>query len=258
MNKTEALKRLKAYGTAQNRKVYGRHGFTGEMFGVSYANLAILQKEIKQDQKLADQLWAHGNLDGMVLATKIADPSAFNAAKLDQWVKNVRDRGTAGSFSNVVGASPAGKGRVMKWIKSKDEWIASCGWYSLCDLTRLDGVLSQADCEKLITHIEKNIHKASNWVRYAMNSALISLGIVSKQLEKKAVAAAKRIGKVEVDHGQTNCKTPDAATYIPKAADHARKKAAKQAAKKKGVKKAAKKKVAKKAAKTVRKKVARA
>ncbi len=239
MNKTEALKRLKAYGTAQNLKIYARHGFTGKMFGVSYANLAILQKEIKQDQKLADQLWATGNLDAMVLATKIADPSSFNGAKLDQWIKGVRDRGTAGAFSNVVGASPVGKSRVMKWIKSKEEWTAICGWYSVCDLSRLDDVLSQSECEKLIAHIEKNIHKASNWVRYAMNNALISLGIVSPGMEKKAVAAAKRIGKVEVDHGQTSCKTPDAVTYIPKAADHARKKAAKAAAKKKVRKKVA-------------------
>jgi len=31
------------------------------------------------------------------------------------------------------------------------------------------------------------------------------------------LAAAKRIGKVEVDHGETSCKTPDASTYIRKA-----------------------------------------
>jgi len=30
-------------------------------------------------------------------------------------------------------------------------------------------------------------------------------------------AAARRIGKVEVDHGDTSCKTPDAEPYILKA-----------------------------------------
>jgi hypothetical protein len=33
------MKELKASGTAQNRKVYRRHGVVGEMFGVSYAAL---------------------------------------------------------------------------------------------------------------------------------------------------------------------------------------------------------------------------
>ena len=30
------------------------------------------------------------------------------------------------------------------------------------------------------------------------------------------IAAAQRIGKVEVDHGDTDCKTPDAVSYIKK------------------------------------------
>ena len=47
----------------------------------------------------------------------------------------------------------------------------------------------------------------------------------SAAMEKKAIAAAKRIGRVEVDHGETGCKTPDAAAYIKKTAAHHRKKA---------------------------------
>jgi len=49
-----------------------------------------------------------------------------------------------------------------------------------------------------------------------MNNALIGIGVFKPALCKKAVAAA-RIGKVEVDHGETNCKTPDAIPYIGKA-----------------------------------------
>jgi hypothetical protein len=51
-----------------------------------------------------------------------------------------------------------------------------------------------------------------------MNSALIGIGINKPALRKKAIEAARRIGKVEVDHGETNCKTPDAVPYIEKAA----------------------------------------
>ena len=55
-----------------------------------------------------------------------------------------------------------------------------------------------------------------------MNQALISIGLRSPSLRKAAVAAAGRIGKVEVDHGETSCQTPDAAAYIAKAAAHPR------------------------------------
>ena len=51
-----------------------------------------------------------------------------------------------------------------------------------------------------------------------MNGALISIGVFKPGLRKKAIAAANRIGKVDVDHGETSCKTPDAIPYIEKAA----------------------------------------
>jgi hypothetical protein len=57
-----------------------------------------------------------------------------------------------------------------------------------------------------------------------MNSALISIGIRNDRMEKLAIAAAKRIGPVEVDHGETDCKTPDAEDYIKKARARTKKK----------------------------------
>ena len=54
-----------------------------------------------------------------------------------------------------------------------------------------------------------------------MNLAVIAIGCRSPGLRKAALAAAKRIGKVEVDHGDTACKTPDAAEYIQRSWAHA-------------------------------------
>jgi len=50
-----------------------------------------------------------------------------------------------------------------------------------------------------------------------MNGAVISIGVCKPALHEKAIAAATRIGKVMVDHGETGCTTPDAAAYIDKA-----------------------------------------
>ena len=47
-------------------------------------------------------------------------------------------------------------------------------------------------------------------------------------MEKEALAAAKRIGKVEINHGDTACKTPDAAAYIKKTVAYNKKKAKKR------------------------------
>jgi hypothetical protein len=76
--------------------------------------------------------------------------------------------------------------------------------------------LSDETFEKYLATIESRIHKSKNRQRDAMNSAMIAIGIRNAVLEKKALAAAKRIGKVEVDHGETGCQTPDAVEYIEK------------------------------------------
>ena len=52
-----------------------------------------------------------------------------------------------------------------------------------------------------------------------MNNALIAIGCVPR-FTARATAVAKRIGAVEVDHGETGCKTPDAASYIKKVLAH--------------------------------------
>jgi len=44
MKITQVMRELKAMGTAQNRKIYGRHGVETEMYGVSFANLGQLRK----------------------------------------------------------------------------------------------------------------------------------------------------------------------------------------------------------------------
>ena len=50
-----------------------------------------------------------------------------------------------------------------------------------------------------------------------MNNALIALGSIP-ELREEALEAAAAVGRVEVDHGETGCKTPDAAAYIKKMA----------------------------------------
>ena len=57
-----------------------------------------------------------------------------------------------------------------------------------------------------------------------MNGALIAIGIRNPVLQAKALAVAAQIGKVDVDHGQTSCKTPDAGAYILKTVQHREKK----------------------------------
>ena len=68
-----------------------------------------------------------------------------------------------------------------------------------------------------IRETESGIHAAANRVRYSRNNALIATGAHRPALTEHALAAAAAIGPVEVDPGETGCKTPDAGALYRKA-----------------------------------------
>ncbi len=213
----EAMKTLESAGTAQNRKVYARHGVNGAMFGVSYATQRDLAKKIKVDHALATRLWETGNHDARVLATMIADPAAAGRKQLDDWAKELDDYVLTDGVSAMAARAPDALGVAKRWIASNNEWISSAGWSIVASLAVKDDAAGDDVFESWLPVIKSGIHGAPNRTRHAMNNALIAIGIRSATLEKKAVAAATAIGRVEVDHGETGCKTPDAVSYIRKA-----------------------------------------
>lgn len=216
----QTLKKLAALGTAQNRKVYARHGVTGAMFGVSYANLGRLAKGLLGQHELALELWASANHDARVLATMIADPSRMGARELERWVRSLDNYGLTDAFAKLAARSPAGQKAALKWLAASGEWVSTAGWSTLCWSLNEGAPFEESALRGHLRTIEKRIHSAKNRTRYAMNSALIGIGVGSPSLRTEVLATAARIGRVEVDHGQTGCQTPDAAQYIRKVLDH--------------------------------------
>jgi len=240
MNTNEVMTRLESLGTAQTRKTYGRHGIIGPMYGVKYGDLYKLVKEVKGDHDLGLDLWQTGNMDARVLATLIVDPSRMTMKTLSTWLKDVDHHGLSSILSNVAQRSPKADKLMHKWMASRKELVATTGWLMLCGIARENsGLLTDVEYAEFLTTIEKDIHQAQNRVKHAMNLALISVGAYID--EKGAVTIAKRIGPVDVDHGDTSCKTQLAAPYIQKAAAHHRAKLAKKAAKRTTKKRSSKK-----------------
>lgn len=232
MNAADVLGQLKSLGSEQCRRTYVRHGVKGPAFGVRYGDLGKLKRQIKTDHALAKALWASGYHDAQVLATMIADPAQMSEAELDSWSRNLENYVLTDAFSGVAAHAPSARKKAEQWIKSKGEWISTAGWNVIAKLAGVDGAFGDDELLGLLDSIEQSIHSAPNRTRYAMNNALIAIGSRGGTLQRKAIAAARRIGKVLVDHGDTGCHTPDAATYIQKvvAFNEAKRKSARTAA----------------------------
>ncbi|MEA2599279.1 MAG: hypothetical protein QOF89_271 [Acidobacteriota bacterium] len=217
MDLQQTLATLKSLGKEQTRKTYRRHGAGEDVYGVNTPDLKSLQKKIKVDQALAGELWRSGNHEARILATMIADPQKLDGATLDAWAAGLDNYPETGYLAGLVARSPAAREVMARWIDSDGEWIASAGWAVLSHLVA-SGEISDAEAEAFLERIERDLHGSKNRVRHQMNGALIAIGGYRPALQAKALAAGGRIGKVEVDHGDTDCKTPDAAGYIKKMA----------------------------------------
>lgn len=218
MTLKQTLTALKKLGTDQNRKVYARHGAGAEMFGVSFADLKTLKKQIGIDHQLAEQLWQTGNVDAMSLATMIADPHAFTAKSADAWLAAIDYSLLASLFGGVIAESPLATAKTKKWTKSPREHTRETGYSVFAAmLVKSPEAVDDETASSYLGTIEQQIHDSPNRARHAMNMALIAVGIYKPSLRSAALEAARRIGKVDVDHGETSCKTPDAIAYINKA-----------------------------------------
>ncbi len=219
------MRELEKNGSEKTRKTYARHGASEPMFGVSFAILKALTKRIDVDHELALALWDTGNFDARNLAVKIVDPSKMTSADLDRWAREACiSRMTGGYVGMLAAEGPHGLKKAAEWLTSKNGAQRSAGWSLIGQLAYRDETAPDAFFEKQLATIERTIRAAPSAEREVMNMAVIAIGCRSAGLRKAATAAARRIGKVEVDHGDTACKTADAVEFIDKAWAHAKSK----------------------------------
>ncbi len=105
---------------------------------------------------------------------------------------------------------------ARQWIGTQDEWAGVAGWSAMASLA-MGNRLDDATASELAIQIRDTVHASPNATRYAMNMAMIAIGIGCPGIRQAVLDAAGTIGKVVVDHGRTGCVTPDIVPYIERA-----------------------------------------
>lgn len=223
MTKVQVMSELKKMGTEQNRKIYTRHGASEPMFGVSFASLTKLKKKLKGEHGLGMRLWSTGNMDAMTLGLMIIDPEQLKREDAERMLKGLKYYLLVGMLAGVVSRSSSADQLMKKWMGMRKEYVRQAGYDILAGRLSAGEVFKQKELKRFIETIESEIQDSPNRARHAMNMALIAIGLYIPELEKDVLAAAKRIGRVEVDHGETGCKTPEVVAYIKKGKIRARK-----------------------------------
>jgi len=216
----ETMAALQLAGSEQTRKTYLRHGACEPLFGVSFATLKALLKKIGVDHELALALWDTGNYDARNLALKVVDPQRMTPAQLESWVGEGTARLCGNSIAAIASEGGHGFACAQRWLQSSKVEERAAGWLTVDALAMNDLDIPEDWFVERLAALEQTIHSADPVQREPMNQALIAIGSRSGALRELAHASAQRIGKVHIEHGDTACKTPDAALYIGKAWEH--------------------------------------
>lgn len=215
----QVMTRLKSKGNAQRRQLFQKHGTRPSLYGVSVADMKVIAKTIKGNQDLACELYDTGNYDAMYLAGMVADGKQMTKKQLQSWAGSA-DWQFISEYSVpwVAAESAHGRDLALKWIDSKKEHVAACGWSTYAGIvaTTPDKDLDLAEVKSLLKRVEKEIDSAANRARYTMNGFVIAVGAYVKPLMKQARATASKLGQVSVDMHGTSCKVPVAFDTIDK------------------------------------------
>lgn len=219
MTLDQVMTELAAKGSESVKRLWLKHGAKEPFFGVKIGDLKVLHKKLKGDQALALQLYATGNSDAQYLAGMIVDGAKMTPAQLQKWAETA-------SWGIITGTPvpwatsehPEGCALALKWIDSPKEKVAVAGWKTLSAIatTVPDEQLPMKQFSALLDRVTKAMPTGSDDLRYAMNGFVIACGTYLAPLGDKAIATARKVGRVEIDMGDTECKVPEAEAYILK------------------------------------------
>ena len=221
MTYDEVIEQLATHRNERGIAHWKRLGPPGlDSFGIGLTQLRKLAKSVGRDHALAQQLWESTLYDAKVIGVLVDDPREMTRAQAEAWVEHVN----AGMLAHAYCACNAtlskthfARALAVDWMDNDDDDLRRrCGYLLLSDLAknRRDPALTDALFEGYIDRIRRTIHSEANWVRDAMNGALLAIGKRNARLNAYAVSAAQAIGQVEVDYGDNGCRPPDVVKHL--------------------------------------------
>lgn len=213
------LEQLRSLGSESVAAILRKHGAQDPVWGVKVEDMKKLLKPHKKNVALACELFGSGVYDAQYLAGLMADGALMSEAQLQHWMESANAQAIREySVAWVTAESPFAMRLAQRWMDDGDEGVAATGWAVVTQLISVtpDAQLDIALLGTLLERAKSSLHQQPNRVRAAMNNYVIALGCFVVPLHAAALAAGMAIGKVQVDVGETSCKTPFAPDYIEK------------------------------------------
>jgi 3-methyladenine DNA glycosylase AlkD len=170
---------------------------TDRALGVSAPRMRKLAKEIGTDHKLALELWETRIHEARAIATLIDDPKQVTKSQMNKWVRQVDNWGVCDACCGVLfDKTPFAWSKAVEWAERKEEFVRRAGFSLMAALAIHDKKAPDKKYLPFFGIIKRHADDERNFVKKAVNWALRQIGKRNIALNKKAVAVAREIQKM--------------------------------------------------------------
>ncbi len=204
MNCSEIIKQLESLSSVKNKAGMARFGINTERaYGITIKDLRKLANRIKRNHVLAQQLWDSGMHEARILASMVDEPELVTEQQVECWASDFNSWDLVDQCClNLFSKTKFAYSKCFDFSKRREEFIKRTAFALMACLAWQKNSMLDSKLEKFFPIIIRQSVDDRNFVKKAVNWALRQLGKRNRQLNKKAIAAARAIQKLNAPSAQ--------------------------------------------------------
>jgi 3-methyladenine DNA glycosylase AlkD len=177
----------------------GRFGIdTRNALGVTVTELRGLARRIGRDHDLAAALWQSEIHEARLLATMVDEPSSVTEGQMERWVSDITSWDLCDQLcGNLFDRTPYAFEKALGWSRRDEEFVKRAGFALMATSAVHRKDVSDARFEVFLPAISAQATDDRNYVKKAVSWALRQIGKRSPSLNRKAIATAREIERID-------------------------------------------------------------
>ena len=171
---------------------------TKNALGVSTPVLRKMAKDISKNHTLAQELWDSEIHEARILACFIDDSAKVTKKQINSWARDFDSWDMCDQCcGSLFDKTDFAWGKAHELVHRKEEFVRRTGFVLMATLSVHDKKAKNSDFEKFFPLIKQYAIDERNFVKKAVNWALRQIGKRNLKLNKRAIAVAKEIQKID-------------------------------------------------------------
>jgi len=189
----------KAYGVAHpDLEKIARQAGKNSSYAASSVKTMAVKKALEGRHKLAQELWRSGIHEARIIAGLIDRSEWVTGKQMDAWTRDFDSWAVCDSIcGHLFSKTSFAHKKVWQYVKSKEEYVRRTSFVLMATLAVHDKKSPDEAFVKFFPLIKKCATDERNFVKKAVNWALRQIGKRNLALNKKAIALARDIIKID-------------------------------------------------------------